>query len=82
MQILALLTPGAKTPSEEQAEVTPHNFIPACVSGITSDVTATRGGGFGKVFVFAITAGPFVVPDVEDGAGLRWRLGFEGAGSL
>lgn len=35
---------------------------------------------FGEVFVFAVAAGPFVVPDVEDGAGLGRGFGFQGGG--
>lgn len=77
MQVLALLTPGAEPSSEEQAEITPDDFVPARISGIASDVAATGGCGLGEVFVFAVTARPFVVPDVEDGAGLRGRLRFK-----
>jgi len=36
--------------------------------------------GFGEVFVFAVAAGPFVVPDVEDGAGLGRGFGLHGGG--
>ncbi|KAL9640799.1 MAG: hypothetical protein Q9204_000573, partial [Flavoplaca sp. TL-2023a] len=78
---LQFSSPPAFVPSssKKQAEVTPDNLVRASIPRITSDVAATGGSGFGKVFIFAIPARPFVVPNIEDGAGLRWRFGFKSA---
>ena len=80
MQVFALVALGAEALGEEEAEVGAGDFVGAGVAGVGGDVAAGGGGGLGQVFVFAVAAGPFVVPDVEDGAGLGGGLGFDGGG--
>ena len=80
MEVFALVTPGAEAFGEEKAEIRPGDFVAARVPGVGGYVAAARGVGFGQVFVFAVAAGPFVVPDVEDGAGLGRGFGFHGGG--
>ncbi len=63
---------------EEEAEVASSYLVGARVPGVCGDVATAGGGVLGEVFVLAVAAGPLVVPDVEDSAGLRWGLGFEG----
>ena len=62
---------------EEKTEVAAGGLVGGGPAGVLADVAAVDGVGFGEVGVFAIAAGPFVVPDVEDGAGLGRRFGFE-----
>jgi hypothetical protein len=78
MQILAFTTSRTKTFSKEQTEIRASDFVGAGVATVGSDDTTTCGVSFGEVFIFAIAAGPFVVPDVEDGTCLGWGFGFYG----
>lgn len=78
MQILALVALVADAAREEQAEIGPRDLIRPRVSAVLGDVAAALGGVLGQVLVFAVAAGPLVVPDVEDGAGLRGRFGLDG----
>lgn len=68
----------AKTFGEVEAKVRAHNFITPRITRVGGDVTAAWRGGFGEVFIFAVAARPFVVPDIEDCACLRWWLRFDG----
>lgn len=81
VQVFALLAAGTEPLGEEEAEVAAGDFVAASVAGVPGDIAAAGGGG-GLVFVFAVAAGPFVVPDVEDGAGLRGGFGFHGGVDL
>ena len=65
---------------KEEAEVGAGDLVPACVAGVRGNVAATWCGGFRQIFVLAVAAGPLVVPDVENGAGLRRGLRFHGGG--
>lgn len=71
---------GADAAGEEQAEVRPGLFVRARVAAVLADVAAGGRVRFREVFVFPVTAGPLVVPYVEDGACLEGELGFEGGG--
>lgn len=62
---------------EEQAKVRSCHSIRLGVSTVLRNVATALGGGLGKVLVLAITARPFVVPDIEDGSCLWWRLGLD-----
>ena len=77
MQVLALVALGAYPSREEQAEVGPWVAVGAGIPCVGGDVASIQGGGLGKVGVFPIAAGPFVVPDVENGAGLRRGFGLD-----
>ena len=77
MEVFAVLTPWTQTPRKEETEVGSRHFIGACVAAVSRDVTASLCLVFAGEGIFAVAAGPFVVPDVEDGACLRWWLGFE-----
>ena len=77
VQVFTFLAPRAQAFGEEETEVGSRDFVGARVAGVAGDAAAAGGGG-GLVFVFAVAAGPFVVPDVEDGACLGGRFGFEG----
>lgn len=76
VQVFALVAFGTQASGEEEAEVRAGDCVGAGVARVGGDGAAAGRGGLREVFVFAIAAGPFVVPDVEDGAGLGGRLGF------
>lgn len=59
---------------KEQTKVGSCYSICLGVSAVLGDVATALCGGLGEVLVFAITARPFVVPDVEDGSCLWWWL--------
>ncbi len=80
MQVLAFVALWAQAFREEQAEVAAGDFVGARVARVRRNVAAACSGVLAEVFVLAVAAGPFVVPDVEDGACLGWGLGFEGGG--
>jgi hypothetical protein len=80
MQVLAFLTFGAYPPGEEQAEIASVDLVALGVPGVIRNVAARDGSGLGQVLVLAVAAGPLVVPDIEDCARLRRRLGFHGRG--
>lgn len=68
VEVFAFVTTGAQPPCKEEAEERPGYSVSPCVSGVATDGAPAEGGGFGNIFVFAVATGPFVVPDVEDGA--------------
>ena len=78
VQILAFVAPGTQPLCEKQTEVAACDAVATGISGVFGYIAAAEGGSFGQVLVFAVTAGPFVVPDVKDGASLRRGLGFHG----
>ena len=80
VQILAIHPFWTQSPGKEEAKVGAWCAVTARVSRIARNIAARGSGGFGKVFVFAIAAGPFVVPDVEDCAGWGRGFGLESCG--
>ena len=66
---------GTDSAGEEQAEIRAGHLVGGCPAGVEGHVTAAEGVGFGEERVFAVAAGPFVVPYVEDGAGLGGLVG-------
>ncbi len=76
MEVFALLALGADPARKEQTEVRAGYFICFCVAAVFGNIATSCGGCLGEVLVFAVATGPFVVPDVEDGTGLRRRFGF------
>ncbi len=74
MQVFAFVAARAEAFSEEETEVGTRNFVAATVARVFGDVTAAEGGGLGEVFVFAVAAGPLVIPDIKDSTGLRRGL--------
>ena len=80
MEVLALLTLWADPPREEEAEEGARDGSSFGVTAVEGDVAAACRVGLGEVLVFPVAAGPFVVPDVEDGASLGGGLGGHGAG--
>ena len=80
MQVLAVLALGADPARKVQAKVRPRHVVRPGVPRVQRDVASPLGLGLGEVFVFAITATPFVVPDVEDGARLWWWLALDQGG--
>lgn len=79
VEVLTVLALGADAACEEEAEVGTGDFVRACEATVLGDIAATLSVCLGQVFVFSVAAGPFVVPDVEDGTGLRrWFRCYEG----
>ncbi|KAA6412159.1 MAG: hypothetical protein FRX48_04310 [Lasallia pustulata] len=81
VQVFALVAFGAQASGEEEAEVRAGDCVGAGVARVGGDGAAAGRGGLREVFVFAVAAGPFVVPDVEDGAGLGGGSDFRVEGS-
>jgi len=73
VKVFAFMPTGAQAPRKEEAEKRPGDSVCSCVPRIAADRAPPKGRGFGNVFVFTVTTRPFVVPDVEDGAGLGRR---------
>lgn len=71
--ILALVT---KPVREVKTEVAPWDAVGPRVPRILRDNAPPLGFRLGQVLVFSVATAPFVVPDVENRAGLGRRLGF------
>ena len=69
-----------ETFGEKKAKVRARDFVPTSIAAISCDNTSTRSVSLGKVFIFAIAARPFVVPDIEDCTCLRGWFGFHSRG--
>ena len=80
MQVLAVLALGADATRKVEAKVRARHVVGPRVPRVLGDVAPPLGFGLREVFVFAITATPFVVPDVENGAGLGWRFALDQGG--
>lgn len=80
MQVFAVLTLGADAARKVEAKVRARHVVCPCVPRVLGDVASPLGLGLREIFVFAITAAPLVVPDVEDGAGLGWRFALDQGG--
>lgn len=78
VEVLALLTSRTYSSCKEEAEERAIYGIGFGVTGVFCDVTASLGFGMRQVLIFSVSAGPLVVPDVEDCAGLWRRLGSYG----
>jgi hypothetical protein len=74
MQVLAFVALGADTPGKEKAEVRTRCLVCTSVTAVFADVAPVLGGSFREIGVLAIATRPFIVPDVEDRAGLWWRF--------
>jgi len=70
VQVFAFVAARAEAPREEEAEEGAGDPVGTGVPRVSRDGASAQCGRFGDVFVFTVAAGPFVVPDVEDGAGL------------
>lgn len=82
MEIFTIRPFRTQTPREKETEIGAGDIIRFRVAAVAGDITAAFGVLFGGGGVFAVASGPFVVPDVEDCAGLRGGFGFEGCGVL
>ena len=78
MQVLTLMPLRTDPPRKEKTEIAAWCLVSCRPATVLADVAAVDSLGFREVGVFAVAAGPFVVPDVEDGAGLGRGFGFEG----
>lgn len=79
VQVLALAPLRAEAAREEEAEEGAVYAVGFRVPGVFGDVAAAGCECLGEVLVFAVAAGPLVVPDVEDCTCLGRRLGGYGA---
>jgi hypothetical protein len=80
MQVLAVLALGADATRKVEAKVRARHVVGPRVPRVLGDVASPLCLGLREVFVLAITAAPLVVPDVENGAGLRWRFALDQGG--
>ena len=75
MQKFTVLALCADATGKVKAKEAPSATVRLGVATVSCDVAATLGVCLGKIAVFAITARPFIVPDIEDCPGLRRGLG-------
>lgn len=80
VQVIAVLSLDTNASREMQAEVAAIYAVGLRIPAVFRNIAPTARLGFGEVLVLAITAGPFVVPDVEDGTCLGRRFGGQGVG--
>lgn len=65
MQVVAILAFGTEAAGEEEAEVGAGDFVGLGVARVEGDIAAAFGLVFGGKGIFAVAAGPLIIPGVN-----------------